>query len=498
MRILRAIGSLGLCVAGLGTALVLCEATVRVLDGQPITALRLSAPPPALPLPQRLDPTIGGGPLPADVDPEWLEMSPPAPPRTTDDPDIRKLQEAAVSIDVRRFELFRVWNRYLVEQTPCVPGSLFQKLPQPLLVFDPAVPTLHPPFRYLPSRTLPGGLVTNRFGWRGPDIPVDKAPQTVRIAFVGASTTVGLYTLPFSYPDYVIHWLNLWAVRAGLPVRFDGINAGREGIWVDDIAAIVQQEVLPFEPDLVVFYEGANQSLCVRAHGAAPPPTPPGRTWKVVDGFVQAFRDRSALARRLETALFRLQARGGYEPIKPYVKLSWPKGLDETQPDLASPRLPPHLQNLLGGLDTMRTDIEATGGELAVSSFEFLVFDGLRLDPLRDGVIYRHLNAQCWPLRYADLRRDIDLHNHVLEQYAAARDLPFIDVAGVFPPDPTLFFDAIHFNADGTRAHAWIVFRALLPLVRARIESGAWPQRDRVPQPADPIGSARPLTVSCR
>lgn len=133
-----------------------------------------------------------------------------------------------------------------------------------------------------------------------------------------------------------------------------------------------------------------------------------------------------------------------------------------------------------------------------VTSFEFLVFDGLRLDPLRDAAIHRHLNALCWPFRYADLRRDIDLHNHVLEQYAAARNLPFIDVAGAFPPDPRLFFDAIHLNADGTRVHAWIVFRAVLPLVRARVESGRWPRPDRVPERADPLGSARPFTVSCQ
>jgi hypothetical protein len=51
------------------------------------------------------------------------------------------------------------------------------------------------------------------FGWRGPEIPLDKPAGTIRIAFVGASTTVGLFDLPFSYPEYVVHWLNLWAER---------------------------------------------------------------------------------------------------------------------------------------------------------------------------------------------------------------------------------------------------------------------------------------------
>jgi hypothetical protein len=47
---------------------------------------------------------------------------------------------------------------------------------------------------------------------------------------------------------------------------------------------------------------------------------------------------------------------------------------------------------------------------------------------------------------------------------------------------------------DGTRGHAWIVFQQLLPIVRARLESGVWPRPDRVAQSEHPaITGGAPL-----
>jgi lysophospholipase L1-like esterase len=90
-------------------------------------------------------------------------------------------------------------------------------------------------------------------------LELNKDGKTVRIAFVGASTTIGGYNLPYSYPELVGHWLNRWLRAQGWDVRVEIINAARSGIDTDSIAAIVRQEVLPVEPDLVVYYDGANE-----------------------------------------------------------------------------------------------------------------------------------------------------------------------------------------------------------------------------------------------
>ena len=501
MRVLRLAGSLALAAIALGVTLALCEVTARIVDGVPLLPLRLPPAPlaplaPAKPVERIVDDEA----LPADVDPTWFDVSPPPTTRGPIDPDFLRKVQALRGTDIPAFNIFRVWNRRFVEKYACTPGSLLQRLPQPLLVFDPPEPSETPPFRYPPSQTISGGLVTNRFGWRGPEIPLDKPAGTIRLAFVGASTTVGLYQLRFSYPEYVVHWLNLWAQRAALPVRFDGINAGREGISSAVIAAVIRQELLPLEPDLVVYYEGANQSLCVQHAPAAPPLQPPSAAWLQMNHIVGAMSDDSQIARRAAGMLQRLAVHDGFEPSKPKLELGWwfPNGLDEAAPDIARLDLPAPERAILADLESARTTLERSGSELALSSFAWLVFDGLRLDTRRHAAIYRHLNEGCWPYRYADLRRAVDLHNHILQRYALAHGLPFVDVAAEFPPDQDLFFDAVHLNDDGTRLHAWIVFRALLPLVRSKIEAGVWPRPDQVPQTDHPsITAGEPYTVSC-
>lgn len=497
MRISSILTSVALSMLAFATAILLCEAAARLIDGKPLTTVRI--PPPRFELlpARKLDPTSAGGALPADIDPAWIDVSPPSRPFVRRDRKLAALVQEAVRLGSKPFEVFRIWNRVFVEQIGCKPGSGFLRLPQPLLVFDPPEPNPFPTYRYLPSRNLSGGLVTNAFGWRGPEIPLNKPPGTIRLAFVGASTTVGMFNLPFSYPEYVVHWLNLWAERNTLPVRFDGINAGREGLSSGPIAAVARQEVLPAEPDLVLYYEGANQSICVRP-GAPPAQRPRSPAWERVHRVLAAASPYSQLARRGQSAALLLEAHGGYEPAKPDSLLDWPPGLDEAHPAIGDPRLPPRLKTILADLESARVPLEAEGTELAIASFVWLVFEGLRLPPETYAPIYTHLNDNCWPYRYADMRRSVDLHNRVLEQYAARHDLPYLRVAEVFPRDPSLFFDAVHVNADGTRMQAWIVFRALIPIVRARLESGAWPRPDRVPLSKHPsIGPGRPYTLSC-
>jgi hypothetical protein len=250
------------------------------------------------------------------------------------------------------------------------------------------------------------------------------------------------------------------------------------------------------EPDLVIYYEGANRSICSRY---PPQPLPEPSAPRALAGrLVDATRDYSALARRFEAALVRLDTHDGAEPPKPKVDIDWPVGIDEANPDLASPKLPRQLKEKVAALDSGRKALAAVGGELAPATFVYIPYEGLRLDPYRHNVIYRALNELCWPYRYADIRRDVDLDNNVMRRYAELHQEELIDVAGAFPRDPDLFFDSTHLNRDGTRAHAWIVFRALIPIVRAHLQSGAWPQPDRTPLTEHPgIRPARPFRYTC-
>ncbi|HSP97148.1 MAG TPA: hypothetical protein VL049_07870, partial [Candidatus Dormibacteraeota bacterium] len=291
------VARIGLVFVGLLVATLLAEGAARLRDRQPLFSRHLG---PVAPVPGSLplDAGIGGGPLPADVHAEWL-AHPPSPRQRPPDPLLVARAAQAERNGAVGFQSMRLWNAEMARLHGCDPGSSLRRQPQPIAVFDSPPGADQVPFRYPANSSLPGGLVTNRFGFRGPDVPIDKPPATIRIAFVGASTTVGLWNLPWSYPELVLHWLNVWATENRLPVRFDGINAGREGIGSGAIVAVTAQEVVPLEPDLVVYYEGANQSLCTGPAADAPPrPTATDRL-ATLDALASRWQDVSQLARRV-------------------------------------------------------------------------------------------------------------------------------------------------------------------------------------------------------
>ncbi len=152
-------------------------------------------------------------------------------------------------------ELFKVWNSKLAADA-CNHVVLRPLTRWPLDLFDSPSGDVRPTYRYRPNATLPTGLVTNQIGWRGKPI-ADRTPETVRIVFVGASTIAEAPALPWSAPEFIDDWLNEWARERGLGVRFQVLNAGREGAHTSDVLGAVRDEVAPLRPDLVIFYEGA-------------------------------------------------------------------------------------------------------------------------------------------------------------------------------------------------------------------------------------------------
>lgn len=392
-----------------------------------------------------------------------------------------------------------IWNRYYVESERCSPNKLFQNYPDAVLAFNPPEETLHPRYRFPPDTTTVAGLVTNEFGLRGPPLRLVKPPRTVRIAFIGASTTVGAHSFKFSYPELVTNWLNRFAAANHFDVHFEVLNAGREGINSGDIAAIVRQELLPLSPDIAVYYEGANQffsaNRLVSPHISPRPDIDP--LSPVVEHWVpQPIRTHLALGDLLDRALNRFHSTS--EPPKPAYRLMWPAGVDQRNPEVDNPNLPLELPAIVKDLDSIRTSLAAQGGQLVLCSFEWLANDRMRLSPARHQFIYRHLNTSLWPLRYGDIRRLADFQNGVFRSYASARKIPFLDVASALPQDPDLFVDAIHMTEAGDRLRAWVVFQQLVPLIRSQIESGRLPRTEgslRLPPP--PSLAASEMALRC-
>jgi hypothetical protein len=423
---------------------------------------------------------------------EWFAMSPPPVPR-------RPVSQVFTQINQRyaetrlTFELFHVYNALFVEQRLCNP--YLSRFPGFIFVYDPPSKTEYPRYRFPRNEVTPIGLVTNQFGWRGRQIELRKAPNTIRIAFVGASTTVNHHNFPFSYPELAGFFLDKWA-QERFGVHVETINAGREGITSTDIAAVVRDELLPLEPDLVVYYEGSNQfnPASIIRWDKGPPSAP-----KLTDNDgpeLGYFMERSALLRRVRNVRSGRLA----EPEKPDYRVVWPSDVNEFDPPLNHPNLPVSLSTIIRDLDAVSSAVTAAQGELAVSSFFWLVYDGMLLESGRHAFLYKYLNEIFYPYRYRDMERLAAFENRVLKKYAADRRALFLDIAGTMPRDPDLFADAVHATYGGVRLHAWIAAQMLAPWLSERVRSGRLPRPFRSDLQSHPgfQQSERTLQFDCR
>jgi hypothetical protein len=481
--------------------MVVAEGMVRYLDGYELFATPLSVPTGTTSVSSTI---LDGIPTAPGVDKAWFNDEPPPLPNRGAVPEewrklYRQIEDNPVGgMDFRAPDALRAWNANFAGD-PCRHKHLHHA-PGQLYLYDPPSLSPRPPYRFLPNATMPHGLVTNQIGWRGAPIEDPRGDKTIRIVFVGASTTLDMPHLPFSWPEYAGYWLNVWAKAKGLPVHFEVLNAGRESIVSTDTAEIVRSEVLALRPDLVVYFEGGNQFRLETVTTDRPPPSAaqPTQT-EAPKSWLQVAARYSALLGRVQAAIGTAQASDeGKEWPKPDYKVVWPPGLDEKNPDPNDTTLPVNLNVILHDLDDIRSAVATVGGEFAVASFPWMVKDGIVLDPVRHRYIIQQLNVGNYPFRYRDIERLANFQNRVLANYAKSRGLPFVDIAGQTPLNPDLFVDAVHTNYAGGKLRGWIAFNLLLPIVEKHLSDHTWPRPWPKDQPQKlPLITARKITFNC-
>jgi hypothetical protein len=480
---------------------VVTEGIVRYLNGQSLVAFPLPDPISWKDVkPQDFDAV----PLSAGVQKAWFEVPPPPLPNRAEPPpgwqDLFDHLRATLPerSQFRPGDAFKVWNSAFIPAL-CKRGY-FELAPDHIYVYDPPDGNPSPPYRFYPGVTAPDHLVTNQIGWRGPPVEAPRGARTIRIVFVGSSTVVDSHFAPYSYPELAGHWLNMWAASKKLDIRFEVLNSARESNISTDIANIVRTEILPLRPDLVVYYEGGNQFDIgpLLDHKPEGKPVRPGTGASVAPAWLREASRYSALLGRVQAALGLVSSDlDGREWPKPDYKIVWPAGLDEQDPDLAYPDLPVHLNDIERDLDRIRADLAGVGSGFALSSFIWMVRDGMVVNPAQRGGILDQLNIMYWPYRYRDMERLANFQNRFFAKYARVHDIPFIDMAGLFPFDPELFTDAVHSDYSGTRLRGWIAFQQLLPTVEKHLADGSWPSPPG-PSATLPTFKPREIPVPCR
>jgi LysM repeat protein len=457
------------------------EAEVIIAENPPPDV----APPPlpdGVPPEYTLDTFLQEYPFSPEVNPQWVVSTP------------EKVQKYDISAEMQAiddtygYRANYFWNENLGDDY-FLYSRIFDAVPAEVRVYPAPWDSVLPRYRYPPNVTLPTGLTTNQFGWRGSQIELQKPDNTIRIAALGASTTVGGHSLPFSYPEFLQHWLNIWAQENGYNVKFEVINAGREGLNTNDIVKVLQYELLPMDLDYVIFYEGSNQfhpETVVSFPAEFTMGKPPAGLVPNLNNVDS--EDKSILDRLSEYSAIVARARSivemflvtGQEPPKPDQTFFLPDGQDEMNPSREFVRNALDLRRIQNDLDAIHQDAEANSIKMVMTTFNWFVYDGMVLDPQRHRNLYSYINRVYWPITYANMRRAADYQNRVFKQWAADNRVPIIDVAGQMPKNPDLFDDAIHNTYLGSRIRAWVIFESLVPMLKQDIEKGALPRPARL------------------
>jgi hypothetical protein len=405
--------------------------------------------------------------------PEWAETR-----RTTFEPGANYIWNAA-TINDPGLQAYLQKNRAGLEE---------------IFTFRPPNGERYPLYRFYPEIQTGFGF-TNRFGWRSRQITAEKPPNVIRIGFLGDSTTN-------TYPGMVEHWLNLWAVRRKLGVRFEIINAARPASGALDAAAIFDVEFGSIDPDYVIIYGFGNGIYVADALIKLPPGLVKGQPATATaagTGIVAGLSKR--VSAKLEP-LVRWSAAAGFlrnrvmgqrggklspEPPKPTTQMAFPPGIDEGSPNpekiasYGSGGLMA-LETYLQGLNKIDVMAKSRNIRLFVSTFRITAFDGMLLgkgDPNNGGIIYSVINEQYWwPYTYAQIHRLMAFYNRTLRAWAETKGHDIIPINEQMPWRPELYGDGMHELPVGEALHAWIVLQQLMPRIRDDLA------QHRLPRPA--------------
>lgn len=280
-----------------------------------------------------------------------------------------------------------------------------------------------------------GGLSTNSMGFRGPEITQPKPQGTVRLAFLGASTT---YCAEVSSDAMVWPQLVVDELRRRYPATsFDFVNGGVPGYTVASSLKNLRHRVAALQPDLIVVYHATNDlsgevNRLAQEAGLAVAHGGPGwlerhsLLWELV---TKNLRVRAALnqeksgVRRLQVEPSRLGAdfRQALESLLKEAKVSGAR--------VAVATFATHLR---------QEQSPAQKERAAVSALVYMPF--MSMDGLLAG--------------YARF-------NEVIKDAARAEGALLIDGEDRIPGDPVHFVDSVHFTDQGSRAMADRVVAAL-------------------------------------
>jgi lysophospholipase L1-like esterase len=289
----------------------------------------------------------------------------------------------------------------------------------------------------IPGRHFGGRLTVNRLGFRGPEIVVPKPADTIRIAFLGASTT---WCAEVSSDDKAWPTLVVEKLRLRFPTtKLDFINGGVPGYTVTSSLKNLAARIAQLQPDIVVIYHATNDMSAelralAKAQGIIRDTRVAERSWLARYSLLWDLTEKNLRLARARQALRNETSRLSFDAM----------------------RLGEQFRHELTALVTAS---KARANRVAIATFS------VQLRSWQDAE--QKTRASASALYYMPFMTPESLisayrrYNDIIREVAAETGVLLIEGEDAIPGDPEHFNDTVHFKDAGSEQMAERVSQAL-------------------------------------
>ena len=291
--------------------------------------------------------------------------------------------------------------------------------------------------RVLVPQSRSGRISVNSHGFRGPEIPARKPAGTIRIAFLGASTT---FCAEVSSDEAVWPHIVVEQLRQRYPgVDFDYINGGVPGYSVESSLKNFKHLVAKLDPDLAVIYHATNDFSYE------------ARQLALQKGLIQNTRlDRQSWLQQ-HSLLWDLA-------VKNVRILTAQQGAESAQGRLEvdGPTLGKEFRK---DLESLVDAVQKAGPTVALATFSTRIRGEQSVEDKKRAAVSALVYMPFMTLD--GLVAGYTRYNQIIREVAAEKGTWLIGGENDIPGDAAHFFDTVHFTDAGSRAMAERVVRSL-------------------------------------
>ena len=281
-----------------------------------------------------------------------------------------------------------------------------------------------------------GGISINSLGFRGPETTIPKPRGTIRLAFLGASTT---YCAEVSGNRAVWAHLVTESLSSRYPeIAFDYVNGGVPGYTTQESLRNLESRIAPLEPDVIVIYHGTND----------------------LSGDTRRLAAEQGLSNQHPDATSRL---GEWSTLWFLLEKNWTIYQRQANAQRGDNRLDFQPSELSAPFRRRMAALVGRAKEVA-PAVVLVTFSHRVRHEQTDDVKLLASNTSLYYMPYMSvegLLQGFDEYNHVIRDVANQQEVILAEAGESIPGNGENFVDSVHLTDEGARRIAEIVVRAL-------------------------------------